>query len=266
MGLREGLVGAILALILMPAASEATVNFTFEGISNKGVNVRVTADLTISGDDLTIVLTNDSQNHSGGGAISDNPDDLLTSFYFDIFDGNSRPTLSYDSATGDLFTVLNNAADIDEIDIDLRAFNNFDNTWQYKDTFSTGCPGPTCWAGPIQFGADPLHMGVGTVGNNSLAPNGFNGNIVDAIDFGIYTGADVESASLDGPGVLLIKDSATFNFTGVSGFTEADIANEALFGFGTQPDSTGFVPEPGTGLLLGFGLMAIGLRQKQRSR
>ena len=266
MGLREGLVGAILGLILMPTASEATVNFTFEGISNKGVNVRVTADLTLSGNDLSIVLTNDSQNHSGGGATTANPDDLLTSFYFDIFDGNSRPTLSYDSATGDLFNVLFLAADTDEADIDLRAFNVGDFTWQYKDTFSTGCPGPTCWADPIQFGADPLHMGIGTVGNNSLTPNGFNGNIVDAIDYGIYTGADIETASLNGSGVLLIKNSATFNFTGVSGFTEADIANEAIFGFGTQPDSTGFVPEPGTGLLLGFGLMTIGLRQKKRSR
>jgi hypothetical protein len=276
---RAALAGGILGLILLPVTSEATVNFTFEGISNKGVNVRVTADLTISVNSLTIVLTNDSQNHSEGGADSANPDDLLTSFYFDIFDGSSRPTLTYTGASGDLWTLISGGSDTDETDIDLRAFNNGDGSYQFKDTFSTGInggdctthPGQGCWTDkdgvpePLLIGNGELHFGFGTAGNKQNLPNhdGFNGLVVDGLDYGIFSGDDIETASLNN--LLAVKDSITFTFTGVSGFDEADIADEALFGFGTRPDSLGFVPEPNTVLLLGMGLLGLGWRARRRS-
>lgn len=257
------LLGAALALVLLPGTAAATRMFTFEGTSFAGVDVRFTAELTISGDDLTLVLTNDSLNHSDGASPSLNRADLLTSFYFDIVNGGSRPTLSYDSATGDVCLASSgNPYDcsVTTKEDDLRAFlgmPNPDRTWQFKDTFSTSDQ----WAGPLVIGSNELHFGVGTAGNNSLSPNGFNGNIVDGIDYGIYDSNVDGTASLDG--LLLVNHSITFMWTGVNGYTEDDIANAVLFGLGTQPDSTGFVPEPGTGLLLGLGLAVLAARRRR---
>ena len=102
MRIRHGFLGAVLALCLLPAGAEA-VPFTFEGTTpDTLIDVKFIADLSIAGDTLTLVLTNDSLNHVNGASPSLNPNDLLTSFYFDVFDGFSRPTLTYATAVGDV--------------------------------------------------------------------------------------------------------------------------------------------------------------------
>jgi hypothetical protein len=68
-------------------------------------------------------------------------------------------------------------------------------------------------------------------------------------------------------GYLLVKDTATFTFSGVSGFTEADIKTSCVFGEGTKPDGflAGTVPEAGTLTLLitaGLGLLAYAWRRR----
>jgi hypothetical protein len=244
---------ALFALTCFPARSNATVTFTFEGTTpDTLVDFSFQADLTISGNNLTVVLTNNSM-----GLIPPsptlNPNDLLTSFYFEIIDGaNNRPTLTYVSASGDVYLGdKNNPDPLSAAGANLKAVNPGDDTWQFKQGLT------------MQFGNDVLTFGIGTAGNNSLSPNGFNGNIVDGLDYGIYAG-DITTSNLDGQ--LLVKGPATFNFTGVSGFTEADIADEALFGLGTQPDSTAFVPEPGTFLLACMGLAGLSLSRRRTWR
>jgi hypothetical protein len=240
-------VAAVLSLFLAPAESIATVELSWSGATpDTRVQVRFRADLSISGDTLTIVLTNDSANLDPSSP-SLNPNDLLSSFYFDIVDDfDNRPTLTYASATGDVYLPDKDLADILQISgADIMAVNPRDNSWQFKDGLSQAA------------GSSLLTFGIGAVGNNSLNPNGFNGNIVDGIDYSIYAG-DITTQNLDGKS--LVKESATFVFTGVSGFSEDDIDRVALFGLGTQPDSTAVVPEPGTFLLACLGLIGVGVR------
>jgi hypothetical protein len=254
MRIQQRFLGALLALCLIPAGAQA-VSFTFEGTTpDTSIDVKFIADLSIAGDTLTLLLTNDSLNHVNGASPSLNPNDLLTSFYFDVFDGFSRPTLTYTGATGDVCLTDMDAADdcsVTTNEADLRAFVANDDTWQFRDDVS------------LTFGSDTLTFGVGTAGNNSLTPNGFNGSVVNGFDYGLYAG-DASTANLDGD--LLTIGSITFTWSGATGFTDADIADEVVFGLGTQPDSTGFVPEPGTGLLLGMGLLGLAWNGQRRRR
>ena len=230
----------LIALGVLVQSVPAMLTFVAEGTSAKNVEVRFEAELTISGDMLTIVLINNSP------VDSLNPDDLLGSFYFDIVNGDGvRPVMTYDSATGDTYKGVKNGTDIMlEAGADLRAFIDGDGGWQFKDMNAAYVPN--------------LGFGIGTVGNSNLFPNGFDGNIVDGVDFAIFTG-EITTQPLTNPDAL-VKETAVFTFSGLTGFTEDDIVNDFAFGLGTAPDSL-LTPEPATLAILGLG--GLLLRRKK---
>ncbi|MHC4783682.1 MAG: PEP-CTERM sorting domain-containing protein, partial [Planctomycetota bacterium] len=121
----------------------------------------------------------------------------------------------------------------------------FDGTWQFVDFGAEMLP-PTI--NNVTGG-----FGLGTVGNGAV-DNNFNGSVVGTVDYSIYAPANLNN-------VELVRDSATFTFTGVSGYTEADIVDLYAFGLGTAPDSL-LIPEPATMALLGMGSLLL-IRKKQ---
>ena len=215
---------------------------TVTGFSGVGTPVSFHANLSIAGDILTIQLYNDSTQSLA-------PADVLSSYYFDIVNGsNARPTMTYQSATGDVWLTSRTHPDVlQQANANLMALAPGDNTWQFRTMNNALNP----------F----LGFGLGTVGNSSLAPNNFNGNIVGGLDYSIYAG-DVTTQNLNN--TLLVKDHITFTFSGLTGFSEADISPRAAFGLGTAPDSMITVPEPTTLALIAAGGAAV-LRRRRRS-
>jgi hypothetical protein len=64
----------------------------------------------------------------------------------------------------------------------------------------------------------------------------------------------------------LVKNTATFTFTGLTGYTEANIVDKVVFGLGTSPDSTltVSVPEPGGCALVAAAAAALAARRALR--
>lgn len=230
------------AVAVTGRVAEAQVAFVGSGISAAGQPVAFQATLTISGTFLDLRLDNLSPVPSRFAA------DLLSSFYFDVVrSGSIRPTLTYLSGTGQVYQWLSGTADRPVIysgtsfttgfgPSNLVATQPGDKTWQYR-------------------AMDPLlppkeGFGIGTVGNTVLSPNGFDPQIVGPpgngqIAFSLYTGADIQPGSNQLEFQYFVRDTATFRFGGLAGFTEADIGPDATFGLGTGPDTIIELPEPG---------------------
>lgn len=256
---------AMLGVVLVSLVQSASAGIVFpvSGTSAAGNPVSFSATLAISGSTLTVQLDNTSPVNSTDAA------DVLTSVYFDILSGTSRPTLNYTGASGFLFLARSGTTDlpyyyspqtytqISGSASNIRAVNNGDASWQFKTMDATAAP--------------QLGFGIGTVGNSGFGPNnGFTPQIVGPpgntmINFAIYRGGDI-----DPNGVLnnkyLVKNTATFTFTGVSGYTEANIVDTVVFGLGTNPDSTLTVslPEPSTYCLSALAAAALVVRRVMR--
>jgi hypothetical protein len=234
--------GSALALVALAASARGSVIVSTSGTSAAGNAVAVSATLSIAGDAMSIILTNTSSVGSTAAA------DVLSSFYFDVLKGASRPTLTFTAATGYLYLVKNGATDVPYFYTpqtytqsagllsNIRATSSGDNSWQFL---------------PMDPATNPfLGFGIGTVGT---------GNTM--INFGIYKGGDINPVGvLDGK--YLVKNTATFTFTGLTGYSEANIVDKFTFGLGTSPDSTLTVsmPEPAAlgSVLAGLGCVALG--------
>ena len=236
---------ALVFVIFLSTEAQAEM-FEWEGFSGEGTWVSVTADLSIAGDTLTIVLANTS-------AAALHPADVLGRFYFDISKEMSgvitRPTLTAFIATGELYVGVESGPDIavDGVGPD--------------DITSTS--DPTWWIARDDMDAEQipyLGLGIGTVGNSSLGDNNFPG--LGGLAAGIYAGEITTNNLTTDPATPLVKDLATFTLTfeTLSGFS---IGSEVAFGFGTDPDSLHIVPVPGAVLLglLGMGVAGMKLRK-----
>ena len=235
---------------LVSQAKAVPITFTGSGTGVSGVALSASAAFTISGNTLTISLSNIAPNNSG----TDVPGNTLTGVFFDL---TGNPTLTPTSATiaaGSL--VQANKCDIGPCN---GSTTNVGGEFRY-DT------------GSFPVGAD---RGIASAGYIGGAAN-FGGSNLDAPSNGAVNGINFGIISLDSTftpngglsGEPLIRNNVVFVLTGVSGLSESDISHVS-FQYGTatnEPNVPGGtpVPEPATLLLLGSGLMGMGWFGRKR--
>ena len=240
----------ILALVFIPMMVNATpITFSGEGINpaepEASQALNASAEFEISGNDLTVTLTNTS---SSDITVQSS---ILTAIFFDL-EGN--PTLTPVSA------FVNAGSNV--VFFPTNPIN-VGGEWDYKpelDPLST--PG----------GA---RQGISSAGLSYDGFELFNGNLaghfppyntnnlqgpeaVDGVQFGIISPSDdptTGQSAVTGANAF-VDNSVVFTLSGLPGsFTEADISNVS-FQYGTSL-SEPTIPEPGFLLLLSTGMLAI---------
>lgn len=228
------LFAACAAGLAIGSLAQASVIFSGSG-NNPEVNqiASGSAMFTISGDTLTLVLTNTTlpRTLAQGNA--------MTGVTFDVGNGSAVLTLTS--------TALTSGADY----------------WTSKFATNNAAALNGSWTNVL--GASPLAAyGVATTGFNGR----FNGGSIAlgnaAPNYGIVAAGtfDGTNVAFGGSQFPFVQNSMTFTFTGVLGFTEAQIGNVSLL-FGT--DGTGIVRVPAPGSLALVGLAGLVAARRRRA-
>ncbi|QEM70134.1 PEP-CTERM sorting domain-containing protein [Geobacter sp. FeAm09] len=192
------------------------------------------ADFALDGTTLTLLLTNNST------SAVPNPTFILTALLFNT--SSSLTALSAVLPSGS--TVITSAGTL------YPAGTNVGSQWAYN---SHGVSS----AGLGVFGPGDV------IGGPDLTSSG--GNPPDGLPYGIVGTGTINFGNGDLGNAQLIQNSVLFTFTTDGSFTLADIS-DVLFQYGTTlggyPPST--VPEPGTLLLLGGGLLSLAFFRRSR--
>lgn len=267
MSLRMNTLVAIVAAGLAsvaPTASFASVTFT--GLSG---NLSAEALFSISGNNLTITLTNTAT------VAPNDPTNTLTGLFFS-FNG-SNPTLTPVSAT---IPVGSSIVQPDKCDVSTTCATDTNVGGEF--IFDTG---------PFSGGGAPsAEFGIASAGYISGSSGNFGGPNLDdpaapdGINFGIVPSSFTAGAANGGLDKdPLIRNSVVFVLSGVSGFLESAISGVSFqygtaFGEPNVPSSSTSsstssgppqgAPEPGTSALalLGAALIAGALRQRRKTR
>jgi hypothetical protein len=231
------LLGVAIATVGLSGEAQA-ISFTATSGSRAA-----SADFTVSGDELTVVLTNTS---SADVLV---PVDVLTAVFFSpngpIF-ASSTAVLTAGS------TVFFDSA---------PAGGVVGGEWAYGSGLVGAPLGATQGISSAGFGL----FGGATFPGVDLDPPA----AIDGLNYGITSAGDnpgTGNAPVTG-GVPLIQNSVTFKFSGATGFDLTSITNVSFqYGTALTEPNISSVPEPASLMLLGAGLAGIGIWRQKSTR
>ena len=254
-----GLITILTFAWLAPRADAAPTTF-----SNTANGLSASATFTISGDTLTILLTN-TDTAVGGGAAQ-NSANVLSGLFF-----NLGATLAPVSALlpGGSSIIQTGNCDVNN----CVGKTDVGGEWSYASGGASWLAGTNQGISSSGYLNNNTSSGnFGTAATNYQHPDALNG-----IEFGIVPDGWV--AGSGNPGLdsnALIEGSVQFVLTGVAGLTEQDIKN-VYFTYGTsaregtlvgttsgvQSSNGSSVPEPALLSLIGLGAVAVARRLKR---
>jgi hypothetical protein len=222
----------IVALALVGTASAGSETFTG---SSGGLSA--SAQFTLTGSTLTVVLTNTS---TGDVLV---PTDVLTALWF-----NNTNLLTPVSASLNGSTVY------------YGTITNDGNGWGYYSGLGGGAHGKNDGITSVGFGIGGGHANFG------------NGSALQGIDYGLLSAGDNSATGNGGitGGGPLVKNSGLFTFTVANGFSLSELGNTVVFQYGSNLTDTSYtgnltpVPEPSALLVCLSGLFSAGFLMRRK--
>ena len=251
----------LLAVVAAVPVQAATVTASGPGIN--GAQLSAQASFDISGDNLTITLTNIATADEETGGL-DTPGNTLTGLFFDIIGSPALTTVSATIPGGS--SIIQDATCVPGT---CAGVTDVSGEWgfsQTQDFAFTGGPNAGYGIASPGYLTTGLPMNIGNFNNGGAGTNLDDPDSLDGINFGIISDAgsyNPNGGLVDDP---LIRDSLVLVLSGAEGLSMSDFINVS-FQYGTSFDEPNVVvPVPAAVWLFGSGLLGlVGVARKQRS-
>jgi len=260
---------AAIAMAAVTGLASASSTFSATGTGVFGAQLAAQATFQVTGDVLTITLTNIANNDNQTTDNQDSPGNTLSGVFFDIA---GSPTLTAWSATVPGGSSITGAA------CDLGScvgVTDVGGEWGFQSgPFSyLGVDGPNAMYGAASAGylSTGLSGNIGNFNNNGTSGNLAGTNLdgqasLNGINFGLISSLDPSFNPNTGLATEpVIQDSVVLVLHGVSGIEESAIGNVS-FQYGTGYDEPNIVPVPAAVWLFGSGLLGlIGISRRKKA-
>ena len=264
-------VGCLTVLALAGFANTAHATVVFSGT---GGGLSASASFSISGTQLTILLTNTDV--ATGSGYPDVPSEVLSGLFFNLGTSTFTP-VSASVYTGSPSGVIQQGSIIQTANCDAATCagkTNIGGEWSYAQ-------GGASWlSGTTQGIASSGYLNGNTNSGNFNGPNYQNPNALNGIEFGLVPNGWVSDSGNGGlDNNALIEGTVRFVLTIPAGLQESSISN-VYFTYGTAAGentvpgtsgtpttsggpTTGSVPEPAMLSMLGMALAAAAFRMRR---
>lgn len=254
---------ALAAMVSTVSVQAATITGSGSGLN--GAQLEAQASFDISGDFLTVTLTNiaTADEETGG---QDTPGNTLTGLFFDIF---GAPTLATVSATipGGSSIIQDGTCNPGP----CTGVTDVSGEWgfsQTQDFASTGGPNAGYGIASPGYLTTGLPQNIGNFNNGAAGTNLDNPASLDGINFGIVSGAGTYNPNGGLASDPLIQDSLVLVLSGATGLSMSDFTNVSFqYGTGFSEPNIPAVPVPAAVWLFGSGLLGLtGLARRKKKQ